>query len=153
MIRTVRIPRGVSRMGCAPGGDCCSSCKGHRTGPPIGQPSVHVHQLAGAQSGTRNAALHNRLGSTPDITATIIGDDSLPDDPGAAQALADWAAASGSAADQQALNAQILNSGSLGLPYSAGAAAGTSTGISPTLLYIGGALALVVLLEALSRKR
>lgn len=26
MIRTVRIPTGVSRLACAPGGNCCSSC-------------------------------------------------------------------------------------------------------------------------------
>lgn len=42
MIRTIPIPRTVSRIGCAPGGNCCDEC---RTGPPIGPASTHVHSL------------------------------------------------------------------------------------------------------------
>jgi len=30
MIRTVQIPRTVSRMGCAPGSGCCSACSDHK---------------------------------------------------------------------------------------------------------------------------
>lgn len=58
MIRTVRIPTTVARMGCTPGGDCCSECA--QTGPPIGSPSTHVHNIPGA----RNTALHSQLRAT-----------------------------------------------------------------------------------------
>ncbi len=30
MIRSVPIPTSVSRMGCAPGGDCCPDCASHK---------------------------------------------------------------------------------------------------------------------------
>jgi len=30
MIHTVPIPTSVQRLGCAPGSDCCDSCKSHK---------------------------------------------------------------------------------------------------------------------------
>ncbi len=51
MIRTVPIPTKVSRMGCAPGGDCCDSCSGHTMG------AIHTNRIRGA----RNMALHSTL--------------------------------------------------------------------------------------------
>src|ERR1700723_964931 len=57
MIRTVHIPTKVSRMGCAPGSGCCDECS--HTGPPIGAPEVHVHQIPSE----RNSALRASLGT------------------------------------------------------------------------------------------
>ena len=131
MIRTVPIPKTVSRMGCAPGSGCCDSCGGH-TGPPIGAPADHTHAIPG----NRNRALHTALG------------DVLPDDPGLAQAVADWAASTNSAADQTALNALLMSG------QTAPVSSATSTGPSKsTLMYIGVGLLFVFLLEATSRRR
>lgn len=57
MIRTVPIPKTVSRMGCASGGDCCDECRA-KTGPPIGPAPDHVHAIPTM----RNACLHGHLG-------------------------------------------------------------------------------------------
>lgn len=59
MIRTVSIPTTVPRMGCAPGGDCCSDCKGHKTGALTG---THTNRIAAADRGMRNIALRSHLG-------------------------------------------------------------------------------------------
>lgn len=144
MIRTVRIPTGVSRMGCTPGGGCCSACGGHKTGPPIGPAATHVHALMGtAQSGRRNAALHSGLGDTPDITDTIIASNSLPDDPGLADAVATWAGDEASTINNQTLNALGLNSQVVG-PITPAAAAGS---INPWW-YIGGGLLFLLIFES-----
>jgi hypothetical protein len=51
MIATVQIPSARNMVlrrqlkGCAPGGNCCSECASHTTGPPIGPAAVHVHSL------------------------------------------------------------------------------------------------------------
>lgn len=45
-------------MGCAPGSGCCSECGDH-TGPPIGAPAAHVHQIPSE----RNSALRASLGT------------------------------------------------------------------------------------------
>ena len=50
MIRSVKVPIDVGRMGCAPGASCCSACASE---PP-----------ASTMAGTRNSALRGTLGDT-----------------------------------------------------------------------------------------
>lgn len=58
MIRSVKIPTGVSRMGCAPGAGCCDECGSHA-------PAMNLGALVPTTStGRRHAALHSNLGDT-----------------------------------------------------------------------------------------
>lgn len=59
MIRTVAVPTTVSRMGCAPGGDCCDECRGHKSEPADAAALVIY---TAPWSGKKNATLHSRLG-------------------------------------------------------------------------------------------
>lgn len=63
MIRTVPIPTGVNRMGCAPGADCCAACASH--GP--------TNLGAASGSGRRNAALHVGDFHLGDTTCDVDG--------------------------------------------------------------------------------
>lgn len=148
MIHSVKIPTGVSRMGCTPGGGCCSACGGHKTGPPIGPSATHIHALmgTGAQSGRRNAALHSGLGDTPDITDTIYapidtGIAPLPVDSGEAAAVAAWADSTAAQISNDALNALGLNSATVGTITPA------PSSINPWW-FIGGGLLMLLLLES-----
>ncbi len=108
-------------MGCAPGSGCCDACGDH-SGPPIGEPASHVHLIPT----NRNSALYARLRG-------------LPDDPGLADAVAQWAADERSQMDQQILNAQLLSGRSA--PSS-----GVKLPSSEILAYIGVAAVLAILL-------
>lgn len=99
-------------MGCAPGSGCCSEC-GDQTGPPIGMPAVHVHQIPSE----RNSALRASLGAV-----NCDQDGNCYDD-------------------------------STGTYTPAAVSSSAGSGVSNTTLYIAGAILLIGLLEATSRRR
>jgi hypothetical protein len=144
MIRTVPIPKDsrIGRLGCSPGGSCCSECAGE-TGPPIGPAATHTHAIPTG----RNAALRRALG---DVTCDSAGNCY---DVSYSITYGDPVASGGSnIMTGPAVNlndpALQMDSSSTGI-----SAAGITGGIKPAWLYLGGALILVALLEATSRRR
>jgi hypothetical protein len=95
---------------------------------------LHYHAIPS----TRNSSLRAYLGDLP-----------LPFDPGEAQAVADWAAATNASADQTALNALLL-AGHAPAPLTTTSSTASST---PILWYLGIGLAAILLLEVTSRRR
>lgn len=109
MIRTIPIPKTVSRMGCAPGAGCCDECGGHSPAAPV------------------NPA------------ALMLGDVQCDSD--------------GNCYTDGVLTAAPLTTGAGCAPGVASCSSSPATGISSTWLYIGMALAAVLLMEATSRRR
>lgn len=60
MIKTIPIPTTVSRMGCAPGADCCADCASHKMPATSPLAGTHTNRIASA----RNMALRRHLGTT-----------------------------------------------------------------------------------------
>lgn len=125
MIRTIAVPTTVSRMGCAPGSGCCDACGGHSL------KGTHSNRVFTTGDGGRNSALHSHLGDT----------------------VCD---ADGNCYTDGVLTAAPLTTGA-GCPpgvASCSSSAGSTLGMSnSTLMYVGGAVLIIALLEATSRRR
>lgn len=76
MIHTVRIPSGVSRLGCAPGGDCCSDCRSDR--PRIGDTQCDDSGNCWTDGVLTAAPLTTGTGCAPGVPNCFFGLGSIP---------------------------------------------------------------------------
>jgi hypothetical protein len=134
MIRSIAIPEpAAGRMGCTPGGSCCSKCASHGSARMAGTNAI---------ARGRNTSLHRALGDVTcdsagncyDVTMSVTYGDELMTGPNV-----------------------NLNDPALQMDSSSHTAGTTGTaaasGIKPVWLYLGGALLFVALLEATSRRK
>lgn len=154
MIRTVPIPTKVSRMGCAPAGDCCDECTGrlgaYRAGANVTEQGHRGLTQVVTLSPQGYVAMETLGHSTPQPTGNIPAQSArnvvLHRSLGDTQCDPD-----GNCYTNGVLTAAPLTTGS-------GCAAGdptcsTSTSSSSTWLYMGAGLLGIALLEATSRRR